>query len=92
MSSFEEHKAKKVAKAEASLRSAEGRLERALRAYGVEVELHEERGDGFFSSSYLLSRREAVLASKHFESRRSALNTARAELVASTISSEWPES
>lgn len=76
---FRAKKAAAVTRAEARLRSAESRLETALQEYGAEVERHEERGDGFFSSTYLEKRKEAVLARKFLESVTSALATARAE-------------
>lgn len=82
---FMERKARNVEKAEAMLAAANARLEAALRDYDAEVARHEARGDGFFSTTYLARRKEAVLARKHFESRTSALNTARAELAASLL-------
>lgn len=82
---FARLKARNVEKAEASLAKASVRLEEALREYAGEVARHEARGDGFFSSTYLARRKEAVLAQKFFESRTSALNTARAEQAASIL-------
>jgi hypothetical protein len=81
----EQRKADAVVKAERLVRTASERLEDALKEYDIEVERHEERGDGFFSHAYLAARKEAVLARKHFESRTSALNTARAEQAAPTL-------
>lgn len=85
MTTYAEKKATAAAKAEVSLAAAADRLSRALEAYDREVEVHEERGDGFFSSAYLTARREAVLARKHHETRSSALATARAEAEAPTL-------
>jgi len=85
MSAFEDRKARNVEKADAALAKAESRLETAMEKYDREVAIHEERGDGFFSTSYLLARREAVLARKFTEAKRSALATARAELAAARL-------
>lgn len=85
MSAFEERKARTVEKAQAALTKAEDRLRVALDEYDREVARHEERGDGFFSTSYLVTRREAVLAQKFCEAKRSALVTARAEMEAARL-------
>ena len=76
MNAFEDRLAKAVTRAEEALRKAETRLETALREYDAEVARREERGDGFTSTTYLVKRREAVLARKFYEAKRSALSTA----------------
>lgn len=76
MSAFEERLQANVIRAEEALRKADQRLVDALREYDGEVARHEERGDGFFSTTYLAKRREAVLARKFFEAKTSALRTA----------------
>lgn len=85
---FAEHKAQGVTKAERALAAASERLTKALAEYQAEVDRHEERGDGFFSAQYLLTRKAAVLARKNFEAKSSQLATARAEAEATTISIE----
>lgn len=85
---FAEIKQRAVQNAERALARAKDRLEKALAEYQVEVERHEERGDGFFSSAYVVARKEAVRARKFFESKSSALTTARAEAEAPRISLE----
>lgn len=84
-SKFEERKQRAVEKAKAARTKAEERLAVALDKYEREVEVHEARGDGFFSASYIFARREAVLARKYYESKRSALVTAEAEATAARL-------
>lgn len=84
-SAFEERKQRAVEKAKTARAKAEERLTAALEKYDREVEIHEKRGDGFFSTSYLIARREAVLARKYFEAKRSALVTAEAEMTAARL-------
>lgn len=82
---FAARKAAAVAKAEAALKSAQERLEKALREYDAQIAFHEARGDGFFSRDYISARKEAVLARKAAESRTSTLNTARSQAEATTL-------
>lgn len=85
VAAFIERKQAAVLKAERALSAATDRLATALREYDDEVARHQERGDGFFSSSYLARRREAVLARKFHDAKVSALNTARAEAAAPQV-------
>jgi hypothetical protein len=82
---FVAKKRQAVVKAEAAVRKARARLDTALKDYADEVARQQERGDGFFPKTYLVARKEAVLARKFFEARTSALNTARAEASAPTL-------
>lgn len=86
---FAAHKQHAVEKAERAMKAASERLEKALAEYQAEVARHEEeRGDGFFSAQYVITRKAAVLARKNFETKSSQLATARAEQGAATISVE----
>lgn len=85
MTSFEERKAANVAKTEATMQRAWVRLQDALARYEQQVAIHEERGDGFFSTDYRRSREEAVLAQKHYDRCVSARNTAQAQQQAPTL-------
>jgi uncharacterized protein involved in exopolysaccharide biosynthesis len=86
---FAERKEAAVIKAKIALGAARERLDKALAEYQAEVTRHEEeRGDGFFSAQYVITRKAAVLARKNFESKTSALATARAEQDAATITLE----
>ncbi|MDR6142069.1 DNA (cytosine-5)-methyltransferase 1 [Microbacterium foliorum] len=82
---FAQLKARAAEKAERAFARAEERLAQALEKYEREVAAHEKRGDGFFPESYIIARREAVLARKFHESKRSALATARAQMTAETL-------
>lgn len=82
---FEAQRVRAVEKAERAFAKAEERLAKALDEYDRAVAAHEERGDGFFPESYLDARREAVLARKFQEAKRSALSTARAQMSAARL-------
>lgn len=88
---FAEKKQMAVRKARSALTMAEERLAKALEDYEGEVARHEERGDGYFSASYHAARREAVLARKHLDAKRSALATAEAEAEAPVLFGGDPE-
>ncbi len=85
VAAFAQLKARAAEKAERAFARAEERLAQALKGYDREVAAHEKRGDGFFPESYIVARREAVLARKFHESKRAALATARAEMTAETL-------
>lgn len=82
---FEAQRVRAVEKAERAFAKAEERLARALEEYDRAVAAHEQRGDGFFPESYIIARREAVLARKFQESKRAALSTARAQMSAARL-------
>lgn len=85
MNAFAAKKKQAVASAQASLEKAEARLAEALGFYGNAVAQHEQRGDGFFPKSYLIARKEAVLAQKYRDRCMARLRTAEAEAEAATL-------
>lgn len=85
MNAFAAKKLQAVSSAERSLEKAEARLADALGQYGNAVAEHEQRGDGFFPKSYLIARKEAVLAQKYRDTCKARLRTAQAEAEAATL-------